>query len=297
MSYTCFVCGKSLPNKWSIARCETAADGVMRCYCHLHADEGFVKRPTKATMKETEQTMINCNDAETSRANEIVHAASGEQTKKAWSECSALATRLGGGIKALWSKIHPDRSPEAMLLVLDEDLAVNAKRLSVIKPALEEAYNKIMAKKREYQGAIAARQRLLKVELQTLLSRYKSLEREFNILCENERSIETVRGRFLEVLAYGMRGKLNTGLVDRLADNVDNKAEDAEDVQDALGDLERAGRRRDRDIDNFDAELAQFDGTLGISGKAEDDLTQNKEANNEQIEDGAGGDVRLGDFA
>jgi hypothetical protein len=94
-----------------------------------------------------------------------------------------------------------------------------------------------------------------------------------------------------------MRGKLNTGLVDRLADNVDNKAEDAEDVQDALGDLERAGRRRDRDIDNFDAELAQFDGTLGISGKAEDDLTQNKEANNEQIEDGAGGDVRLGDFA
>lgn len=298
MSETCFMCGKELPNKWSIARRETLDDGTVRYYCHLHANDGLGNKTAKGTIpKGSEQTMKDDNNAEAERANEIVRAASGEQARKAWSECSSLVAKLGGGIKTLWAKIHPDRSPEAMLSALDEDMSVNAKRLSEIKPVLERTYSEIVSKKREYQGAAAARQRLLKVELQTLMSRYKSLEREFNILCENERSIEIVRGRFLEVLAYGMRGVLDAGIVDRLADDVDDKAEDAEDVQDAIGDLERAGRRKDRETDDFDAELAQFDGTLDIADKADANLEKNKETKNEQTEDSAGGDVRLGDFA
>lgn len=276
---TCCVCGVELPNKWSVGRREMA-DGVEHCYCHLHATENFDCKPDAKGEK-----MDESNDAASAaKEKEIAKAASGERAKKAWSECAALAGKLGGGVKALWSKIHPDRSPEAMLAALNENLDGNKKRLGEMKPALDGVYREIVAKKREYQSAAPVRQRLLKIELQTLMARYKSLEREFSILCENERSIDTVKGRFLEVLAYGLRGKLNADMVDRLSDSIDDKSEDAEDIQDALGDLERAGKRTDRTSDDFDAELAGFDGELGISDAADgvgEEEFNNKEKNNE----------------
>lgn len=231
---------------------------------------------------------------------EIARSATGETAKKAWSECAALAGKLGGGVKALWSRIHPDRSPEAMLAALNENLAGNATRLNEMKPELDAAYREIVAKKKDYQGAPPARQRILKVELQTLMARYKGLEREFAILSENVRAIEAVKGRFLEVLAYGKRGKLDVEMVDRLSDDIDDKADEAEDIQDALGDLERAGKRKDRTADDFDNELAAFDGELGIS---DTDTNTNKETENEHTQnddaDAAGGSCagRVGDFA
>ena len=215
---------------------------------------------------------------------EIVKSATGDRVKRAWTECTSLAGKLGGGVKALWAKIHPDRSPAAMLTTLNENLEGNQKRLGEMKPELDRIYREIVAKKKDYQSAAPARQRLLKIELQTLMARYKGLEREFAILCENERSIETVKSRFLEVLAYGLRGKLDTDMVERLTDSIEDKAEDAEDVQDALGDLERAGKRTDRTADDFDAELAGFDGELGISDAADgigEDEFNDKEKNNE----------------
>ncbi|MBQ5531096.1 MAG: hypothetical protein IIT98_03725 [Kiritimatiellae bacterium] len=263
MSEKCCICGRELPNRWAVAKRESAG-GVERCYCHLHAADDFNNKPDAkgGNMEEPKSAMA-------AREKEIAKAASGELAKRAWSECAALAGKLGGGVKALWAKIRPDRSPEAMLSTLNENLEGNKKRLGEIKPGLDGLYREIGAKKREYQSAAPVRQRLLKIELQTLMARYKSLEREFAILCENERSIETVKGRFLEILAYGLRGKLDAGMVDRLADDIDDKAEDAEDVQDALGDLERAGKRTDRAPDDFEAELAGFDGELGISGAAD----------------------------
>ena len=227
---------------------------------------------------------------------EIAKAASGERAKKAWSECASLAGKLGGGVKALWAKIHPDRSPAAMLATLNESLEGNKKRLGEAKPELDRIYREIVAKKKEYQSAAPVRQRLLKIELQTLMARYKGLEREFSILCENERSIETVKGRFLEVLAYGLREKLDADMVDRLADSVDDKSEEAEDIQDAIGDLERAGKRTDRTSDDFDAELAGFDGELGISdaadGVGENGINETEQTNEDTAENTAG---RLGD--
>lgn len=239
--------------------------------------------------------------ADAAKEQEIVKSASSEMTKKAWTECAALAGKLGGGIKALWAKIHPDRSPEAMLSALNENMEGNKRRLDELKPELERVYREIVAKKKDYQSAPPARQRLLKIELQSLMSQYKSHEREFAILSENERSIVAVKGRFLEVLAYGLRGKINVDMVDRLSDDLDDKAEEAEDIQDALGDLERAGRRKERGDDNFDAELAGFDGELGIF-----DITNenNKENNNEKTQTNSAdagrdhfADSGLGDFA
>lgn len=304
----CCVCGIILPNKWAIAKREIA-DGVERYYCHLHSSEMFGKmiKPKKdffeskgievGENKEKGETMVQNKKTESSAMErEIVQNASDELVKKAWTECSSLVTKLGGGIKSLWSKINPDRSPEAMLDALNGDLIANQRRLNEMKPQLDQVYREIVSKKNEYQTAAPVRQRLLKIELQTLMARYKGLEREFTILSENERSIETVKSRFLEVLAYGKRGKLDVSMVDRLTDNIEDKVDDAEDVQDALGDLERAGRRKDRGCDDFDAELAGFDGELGMADFDNVEST-NKEKSNETDKTDDNGNIRDGIIA
>jgi hypothetical protein len=123
---------------------------------------------------------------------------------------------------------------------------------------LEGLHTQISAKKRAYESATPVRQRMLKTELQTLMAHYKSLEREFNLLAENEQTILTVKGRFMELIAHGLRGRMDERMIDRLADSIEEKSEDAESVQDAMADLEKAGRRRERDDGDFDAELAGF---------------------------------------
>lgn len=282
MSEKCCICGRELPNRWAIGKRESV-DGVERCYCVLHAGEGVKPKSAKKEKTMQEDTL----SAAEAKEQQIVKSASVEYAKKAWAECSALALRLGGGAKTLWSKIHPDRSPAAMLAVMNENQAGNKKRLDEVKPELDRVYKEIVTKKKEYAGASPVRQRLLKTELQTLMTKYKGLEREFNILCENERSLEAVKGRFLEVLAHGLRGKLNAEMVENLTDNIDDKTEEAEDLQDALGDLERAGKRKERGDDNFDAELAAFDGEdIGLFGN-EDSDNNKKEKNDEQNKTGS----------
>ena len=287
----CCICGMELPNKWAIAKRETI-DGAERCYCHLHANGEFNRKQAKKGDKMDESKKA----VSSAKEQEIVKSATGDRVKRAWTECATLAGKLGGGVKALWAKIHPDRSPSAMLATLNENLEGNHKRLGEMKPELDSIYREIVAKKKEYQSAAPVRQRLLKIELQTLMARYKGLEREFTILCENERSIETVKSRFLEVLAYDLRGKLDVNMVDRLADTVDDKTEEAEDIQDALGDLERAGKRTDRDASDFDAELAGFDGELGISdvvdGIGENGINEMENKDEKTDENAAG---RFGD--
>lgn len=311
----CCVCGINLPNKWAVAKSENV-DGVELFYCHLHANESYAKKlkdkntelevgEKKERQNEETETQERKEKGDSmdqgkekpkdasAKEQEIVKNASGDLVKKAWNECASLVGRLGGGIKSLWAKVNPDRSPAAMLEVLNKDLAANATRLEEMKPQLDQVYSQIVAKKKEYQSAAPVRQRLLKIELQTLMARYKGLEREFTILSENERSIEMVKSRFLEVLAYGKRGKLDVSMVDRLTDDIEDKVDDAEDIQDALGDLENAGRRKDRSSDDFDSELAGFDGELGLSETDEfTDTTTEKETQNEEIDDIVrGGDI------
>ena len=215
MSEKCCICGRELPNRWAIGKREVV-DGIERCYCAFHAGEGVKPKTVKKEKPMQEDTL----SAAEAKEQQIVKSASVEYAKKAWAECSALALKLGGGAKTLWSKIHPDRSPAAMLATMNENQASNKKRIDEVKPELDRVYKEIVTKKKEYASASPVRQRLLKTELQTLMTKYKGLEREFNILCENERSIEAVKGRFLEVLAHGLRGKLNAEMVERLTDDI-----------------------------------------------------------------------------
>lgn len=315
----CCICGKALPNSWAVGKTETVGEEV-RYYCHLHASGASKAGPrggsTAAIEPETEPTSErtpgmseasktsfpseNNSKALEEREHAIARGVSRELARKAWTECAALAAKLGGGIKAIWSKLHPDRSPEATLISLDADLKENRSRLEALRPELEAVYRQIVAKKKDYQGAPPARQRLLKVELQSLLARYKGLEREFAILSENERSIETVKSRFLEILAYGRRGRVNEDMVDRLADDVDDAAENAEGIQDALADLERSGKRKERGDGDFDAALAEFDGELGLAENepaaeaGDENLEANKE-NGDQSDETDTIEPRVGD--
>lgn len=296
----CFVCGKALPNAWAVGKTETV-DGEVRRYCHLHADGGASApkrdfKPETTTERTPDMSETKPTPSQEDNGPDI-KGTTLEFAKKAWSECSALAGKLGVSIKAAWAKVHPDRSPEAMLAGLEDDLKANRSRLEKLKPELDAAYRQIVAKKKEYQSAAAARQRLLKAELQTLLARYKGLEREFGILSENERSIEAVKSRLQEILAYGRRVRVNEDFVDRLADDVDDAAEDAEGVQDALGDLERSGKRKERGDGDLDAALAEFDGELGLAD-AEEGAEKNEDVKSEmekKDEESDSGEPRVGD--
>lgn len=200
---------------------------------------------------------------------DIARRADASAARKAWAACTGLAGKAAESLASLWARIHPDRSPEAMIESLNATLSANRKRLAELKPELEKAYAEIVARKAAWQKAPEVRKRLLKTELETLLARYKGLEREFGVLNENTRTAEAVKARYLEVLAYELRGSLGEDQVDDLSGLVDEKAEEADGVQDALRDLEKAGRRKDRESGSFEDELAGFEGELGLGETAE----------------------------
>lgn len=275
----CCVCGKALPNRWAVAKREVA-EGGERCYCALHARGGAKERSASGASRPVETATDNkernemkenhATEAENAaRERSLARRADASAAKKAWAACAALVGKAAGGLAAVWGKIHPDRSPEAMIESLNSTLEANRARLAELKPELEKAYAEIVARKAAWQKAPEVRKRLLKTELETLLARYKGLEREFGVLNENTRTAEAVKARYLEVLAYELRGSLGEDQVDDLSGLVDEKAEEADGVQDALRDLEKAGRRRDRESGSFEDELAGFEGELGLEGTME----------------------------
>ena len=224
-------------------------------------------------------TEIGGRDAERAEERRLVLKASAELARNAMTETVALAGKIGAGAKLLWSKIHVDRSPEAMLATLHGSLDENAARRGKVSEEMEALHSQIAAKKKAYESASPVRQRMLKTELQTLMTHYKGLEREFMLLAENEQNILTVKGRFMELIAHGLRGKLNEDMIDRLAGDIEDKTDDAESVQDAVGDLDKAGRRKDRDTGDFDSELAGF-------GEPEELGVRNEELGIEEAESG-----------
>lgn len=217
---------------------------------------------------------------------DIARRADASAARKAWAACTGLAGKAAESLASLWARIHPDRSPEAMIESLNGTLAANRKRLAELKPELEKAYAEIVARKTAWQKAPEVRKRLLKTELETLLARYKGLEREFGVLNENTRTAEAVKARYLEVLAYELRGNLGEDQVDDLSGLVDEKAEEADGVQDALRDLEKAGRRKERESGSFEDELAGFEGELGLDGTAEDTESPAGESSGMETADG-----------
>lgn len=198
------------------------------------------------------------------------------QGKKAMEEALKAVKAAGAGLVGLVAKIQYARSPQAMQDTLDENLEKNRARREEVSRKLEAVHNRIVSLKKQYEAAPPVRKRTLQMELKALMGEYKNLEGEFKILLENEEVLGAVRGRFMETLAYDLRG-IREKHIDKITDTIELKADEADEIQESMADLVAAGRRRDRDDDvDFDAELAAFgDEEIEMEGDDFQPLEQN----------------------
>jgi hypothetical protein len=185
---------------------------------------------------------------------------SAREKKSILSRVGEIAGKLGHGAGAWIERVRKAHSPEGAVEALDEQLAANRARREPLAKRHEELFAQIAAKKKAWQAAPPAKKRLLELELKGMLAEWKGLERQLEVLLENERVAATVRGRTMELIAMGLR-KIREGDIDKLTDNIEEASAEAEDVSGALDDLEKAGARREREggEEAFAAELAGFD--------------------------------------
>ncbi len=195
----------------------------------------------------------------TEKDRELARNAPKPVAKSAMRNTLDMLRKAGGQAAGLLGKLRKDTSPETMLATFDGQISQNRERREGVSGRLESLHKDIVAKKKEREKAGSARRRVLDMELKNLLSGYKDAERELGVLLENERVVSRVRGRFLEMLAYDLRG-IDEDQVDSLVEDLDEKAGEADAVMDAMRDLDRAGRRREEEgEEDLDELLAGFD--------------------------------------
>ncbi len=176
---------------------------------------------------------------------------SSEQKKKAQSVLKSsleAMKRVGGLAGDLIARLKKDESPEAMLATLEEGLKANRKRREDAAAEVERLHHEIAAKKKAYATAVPARKKIMETELRSLLAAYKSAENQLTVLLENERVLSTVKGRMLEVVSYDL-ATVTEDQIDDVIDRIEDAVEEAEARVDATRDLEKAGRRREREDD------------------------------------------------
>jgi len=265
MRERCCVCGRELPNRYAVAgRCE--ADGCGAAFCALHWHNGNRRCPEHGghggKRKIDKETVMNENKI-TESESEIRERAQTELSPQAkesiLKSVVSFAVSLGKGTAALADRIRGIKDPNEVLSAFDAQLKANRERREPLSSRYERLYAEIAAKKKVYVAAPPARRKILELELRGLLSEYQGIERQLAVYFENERIINTVRGRTLELTAMGLR-KISEKEIDRLTDRIEDAVDSGEDVTDALRDLENAGRRRDTDdADAFADALAGFD--------------------------------------
>ena len=207
-----------------------------------------------------EEQVGNANGDEQALRAEASAKLSSEAKRSILGSLAAGASALGAGAVKLVNAVRGVKDPEEAIQAFDRQLEANRLRREPLARSHEELYARIAAKKKAYVEAPAARKGLLEMELRSLLSQYKSEERQLKIYFENELTINSVRGRTLELVAMGLR-QVREKDIDRLTDDIEDAASGAEDVSGALRDLENAGRRREDEAshDAFLDDLAGFD--------------------------------------
>ena len=262
---TCAICGRELPNRWAVAgRCE--ADGCDAAFCALHwhtgnrlcREHGWKGRSVKE-MKEKDDVGAESEASIRERAKSELPAREKESVLR---QVAAFAVTVGKGAVALVDRLRGVRDPDEAISALDAQLKANRERREPLSARYESLYGEIAAKKRTFMAAPPARKKILELELRGLISEYQGIERQLAVYFENERMINTVRARTVELTAMGLR-KLSEKDIDKLTDKIDDAAGDADDVSDAMRDLEKAGKRSvTDDADSFADALAGFDETF-----------------------------------
>lgn len=285
----CCICGKALPNRYAVAgRCEAAGCG--KPFCALHwvqgnhkcPDHGFLGRggtpaaaPEQAPGPELEGQAREAGPAalRSEEGKNIVKEqdeapiapvsktrVAGRKARAAMAKTIELAGRLGAQARDLVKKLKKDRSPEAMITTLEGSLAAVVPRREAVSARVEALYSEVARKKQAWTRAAAARRRVLEAELKSKLAEYKAAERELRVLLENERHLNLVKGRLLEMTAYGMAG-LSEDMMDDVGLDVEEMAASAEGRSDAARDLDgiRTSADREGDREEFLEELSGFE--------------------------------------
>ena len=247
----CCLCGKALPNRYAVAgRCQQPGCNKPFCSLHWHHSNGYCPEHGY------EATRGNNPDVPAGRADRTWMAI---MKKMMFSTKKAIAhttTALIAQIK----KLKKDKSPEAALERIERDQTVNRESREVASARIEKLHQAIVDKKKAYAKAAPARKRILEAELKSALAEYKAAERELAVLLENEAVLAQVKGRIREAISYGKAG-VDEIQIDELVDEIEEHVAEAEGRLDAMRDLEKAGRRRERESDHeaLMTELAAFD--------------------------------------
>ena len=271
MEYCCS-CGKSLPNRYAVAgRClspDCQAPFCALCWrngnhsCPAH---GGQRKLNVSPPPPPKMDPVNIVNPETEKAPEQAAAdakppaasLNKEKALRAMKWTVDAVTKLGKGALALAGRLRKDNSPQAMINTLDASLAALTPKREHTAAELEKLYQQIAVGKQSLASAPPARKRIIEAELTALLARYNGLERQYRIILENERHVHAVRNRLEEMTLYGMAAVDET-LVDNITDDIEEAATDAEGREDAVRDLERAGRRRENDPTSLSEQLEAF---------------------------------------
>lgn len=267
---TCCVCGRTLPNKYAVAGTCRSGDGCDAVFCAMHWHGGNRRCPSHGwEPSEVRNPQPAPNPEPTTPNPESTPAMAPtvpasvnltvEQKKTAARAALDAISKLGAGFAGLVKKLSGIQDPQEMIDSFGAALDANRARREPLAARHEALFRTIAEKKKVWQAAPAARKKILELELKTLLSEYRGLERQLAAYYENERTLVTVRTRVEEVVALEMR-KVSERQIDRLADKLDDAVSAAEDAGDALRDLENAGKRReDGGAESLEDALAGFD--------------------------------------
>lgn len=271
----CCVCGRTLPSRYAVAGSCESGGGCTAVFCswHWHAgnrlcpDHGWkpaggnqnIRKPERPDTPAAPEPPPMENTAPVPATVNLTV----EQKKTAARAALDAIAKLGSGVAGLVKKLSGVQDPQEMIDSFGAALDANRSRRTPLRARYDALFREIAEKKKVWQSSPPARKKLLELELKTLLSEYKGVERQLAAFYENERTLVAVRTRVEEIVALEMR-KVSEKQIDRLTDKLDDAVSDAEDVSDAVSDLENAGRRRDRESDSesLAEELAAFD-TLG----------------------------------
>ena len=276
---TCCVCGRVLPNRYAVAgRCTAEGCGAAFCTLHWHngnrrcPDHGWNgggqpspdEREKDETGKDSTEMTPNETDGKAmcEQADKVLPA---EKKASILKKIGEFAMNLGTGTGALVKKLAGIKSTDEAMREIDAQVEdVRARREPVAK-RYEELYGQIVAKKRVYASAPPARKKILEMELKSLLAEYQSLERQMAAYLKNETILTKVKGRMCELVAMNLK-TVSEAQIDKLTDRIEDAADASEDLDGAIGDLDKAGVRREREDGSFEDALAAFGDELPPEG-------------------------------
>ena len=271
----CCVCGRELPNRWAVAgRCE--ADGCGAAFCALHWHNGnrkcrehgwdpgempvphdgrYAGKDEISKSKENEK-MDGTTEGKTlcAKADRTLPP---ERKASILKQIGSFAVALGKSAGALAKKLSGIKSTDEALREIEEQIAENRARREPVAKRYDELYKLIVAKKKLYQTAPPARKKILEMELKGLVAEYQSLERQMTAYLNNETILTKVKGRMCELVAMNLKN-VSEDQIDKLTEQIEDAADESENLDGAIDELDKAGVRREHEDTSFEDALSAF---------------------------------------